>query len=308
MYRHLATETEKMNMLVIKSYWRSLINKIVMVAAVSILALPAADMFPGYASAHSLFIQSGRHHVSEGKASPLFFCYGHHFPVDEAIRREKLSYVRVIAPDKTVEEVSLRDDRSLHSYLIEYKKPGTYVLTAKTNPGYFAIYFDKEERRRHSLKPMSAFADNAAQIVKSMKSSQWAKTYVFCAKTSDPFPKCVGLPLELVPATDVSALKPGDSLEIHVYKDGKPYEGEGWWDATYGGYSTEAEDMCIRLTACKNGKFVVPLSVGGKWFIRYFTKKPASEADKKDFLTEKRTATLVFEVRNARKNPKSDSH
>ena len=33
--------------------------------------------------AHSLYIQSSRYHVSEGKSSPLFFCYGHHIPVDD---------------------------------------------------------------------------------------------------------------------------------------------------------------------------------------------------------------------------------
>jgi uncharacterized GH25 family protein len=265
-------------------------------------------LLPAAAQAHSLFIQSGRHQVSQGKASPLFFCYGHHFPVDGAIDRKKLAYVRVIVPDGRANEIALRDDRSLHSYLVTYEQPGTYALVAETNPGHFAMYTDKRGRQRHSLKPMSAFAGEAAEILSSMRSSQWAKTYVFCETPSDSFPARVGLPLELVPATDLSRLKEGDSLSIQVFNDGAPYTGEGFWDATYNGYSTEAEDMYIPRTACAGGRFVMPVDVSGRWFVRFFTKTPAPEDKRSEYRTEKRTTTLVFEVRNARRRPEIDGH
>jgi uncharacterized GH25 family protein len=172
---------------------------------------------PTEAIAHSLFIQSGRHTVSEGKASPLFFCYGHHFPVDDAVRRKKLSFVQIISPGGNNTQIELRNERSLHSYLVKYDQPGTYALVAETNPGYFAMYIDKKGRKRHSLKPIPSFADKAAEITSSMSSSQWAKTYVFCKTPSVPFPARVNLPMELVPASDVSTLKPGDLIEMHIY-------------------------------------------------------------------------------------------
>jgi uncharacterized GH25 family protein len=267
-----------------------------------------AFMLPTASVAHSLYIQSGRHQVSEGKASPLFFCYGHHFPVDDAIRRQKLAYVRVIAPDGVANEVALRDDRSLHSYPITYEIPGTYVLTAETRPGYFAMYIDKKGRKRHSLKPMDTFADKAQEILSSMRSSQWAKSYVLCGASPKPFPARVGLPLELVPTRDLSQLKKGDRIELQVYNDGQPYDGKGFWDATYTGFSTEAEDLYIQKTPCDAGQFSVPIDVSGRWFIRFYTKTPAPEERQKEYLTEKRTATLVFEVRNERRRPALDSH
>ena len=66
--------------------------------------------------------------------------------------------------------------------------------------------------------------------------------------------------------------------------------------------------MYIQRTLCENGKFKVPIDVAGRWFVRFFSKTPAPEADKGMYLTEKRTTTLVFEVRNARKRPKMESH
>ena len=260
------------------------------------------------AESHSIFIQSGRHQVTQGKASPLFFCYGHHFPVDDAVRRRKLAYVRVIAPDRATSDIALRDERCLHSYLVNYDQPGTYVLVAETTPGYFAMYIDKKGRKRHSLKPMSTFSGRATKILSSMRSSQWAKTYVFCGKPSVPFPARVGLPLELVPATDLSQLKQGDNLSLQIYRDGTPFSGEGHWDATYNGFSTEAEDMYIQRTACTGGNFTVPIDVSGRWYVRFFTKIPAPDADREAYLTEKQTTTLVFEVRNARKRPEVDGH
>lgn len=277
------------------------------ICSVLILTLLFAFL-PATSTGHSLYIQSGRHQVSEGKSSPLFFCYGHHFPVDDAIRRKKLTYVRVFAPDGTASEVTLRDDRSLHSYLISYDNPGTYTLAAETRPGYFAMYIDKKGRKRHSLKPLSTFADKAQEVLTSMRSSQWAKTYVNCASSSKPFPSRIGLPFELVPAGDLSQLKQGEQLELQVYNEGTPYTEEGFWDATYSGFSTEAEDLYIQKTACANGKFAVPIDSAGRWFIRFYSKTPAPEEKKSEYLIEKRTATLVFEVRNPRKRPKVDSH
>jgi len=265
-------------------------------------------LYPPPLAAHSLFIQSGRYEVQKGKGSPLFFCYGHHFPVDEGVRSKKLASVRVIDPDGVPAEIQLRDEKSLHSYEIVYDKPGTYVLTAETSPGYFAMYTDKDGRKRHSLKPLHTFAANAESVQTSMRSSQWAKTYVVSAEPSEPFPAAVGLPLELAPEQDPAGLREGDVLRLRVFSEGVPFRGEGYWDATYGGFSTEAEDMYLQRTAVSGGAFSVPLDAGGRWFVRFFTKTDAPEDRRNDYLTEKRTTTLTFMVRNERRRPKMDGH
>lgn len=262
---------------------------------------------PSLVFAHSLFIQSGRYHVSFGKGSPLFFCYGHHFPVDDAVRRKKLTYVKVVDPEQIETEIALRDEKSLHSYIVDYSKSGTYVLVAETKPGLFAMYTDEKGRKRHSFKPLNTFVETAQSVESSMRSRQWAKSYVVCDEPSRPFPAQIGLPLELVPEQDPSTLKQGDLLTFMVSYDGKPYQGEGFWDATYSGFSTEAEDMYVQRRAVTGGKFTLPIDISGRWFVRFYTKNVSDEGDRADFLTEKRTTTLTFEVRNERRRPKVES-
>lgn len=263
---------------------------------------------PLQAFSHSLYIQSGRYSVEKGKVSPMFFCYGHHFPVDDGVRFKKLRHVKVISPEGDSLEIELRNERTLHSYEVKYKTPGTYVLIAETNPGLFAMYTDKKGRSRHSLKPKHTWVENADTIKSSMRSSQWSKTYVTCEKGSEKFPANVGLLFELVPTRDISELKEGGQLELEVYLNGAPYTGEGTWDATYGGFSTEAEDMFIPRIKLRGGKFTVPLEHGGRWFVRYFTKTDADPKNRSEYLTEKRTATLTFIVRNERRRPQPTDH
>ncbi len=261
-------------------------------------------VYPLTAFGHSLYIQSGRYTVPKGKSSPVFFCFGHHFPIDEGVRAKKLHAIKVIAPDGTTEEIEILDTRSLHSYEVKYEQTGTYTLTAETNPGFYAIYTDKKGKVHHSLKPKHAWIDTAEKIISSMRSSQWTKTYVNCDSPSKAFPANIGLPLELVPVAPIAGLKDGDTLELHVYMNGKPYTGEGFWDASYGGFSTEAEDTFIPRTKIIGGKITVPLKHSGRWFVRYFTKTEAAQENQNDYLTEKRTTTITFLVRNERIRPR----
>ena len=268
----------------------------------------AVGIIPCDIFAHSIFIQSGRYQVQEGKKSPLFFCYGHHFPVDDAVRAKKLRYIKLFEPDGTITDIKVRDEVSLHSYAVEYEKPGTWVLAAETNPGFFAMYIDKKGRKRHSLKPLNTFIDDAQSVTSSMRSSQWTKTYVTCKEPSSSFPAEIGLPLELLPQKDPGLLKKGDSITFRVHYDGKPYPGDGFYDATYNGFSTEAEDMYIQKTAVSGGTFTVSIDEPGRWYVRFYTKTESPEEKRAEYLTEKRTSTITFLVRNERKGPETDSH
>ncbi len=259
---------------------------------------------PAVAAAHSLFIQSGRYQVTKGQQVPLFFCFGHHVPVADAVRREKLAFVRVIDPAGKVNEIALRDEKSLHSYVVHYKESGTYTLVAETVPGYYTIYIDSKGREHHSLKPLYALGDKATKIVTSLRSSQWTKSYVACDRPSVPFSGEVGLPLELIPQQNIFSLQEGDSVVFMVKNEGEPYQGQGFWDATYMGFSTESEDMYFPRTAVSGGQFSLPIEHPGRWFVRFFTKTKAPENKHEAYLEEKRTTTLVFEVRNSRRRPR----
>ena len=255
---------------------------------------------------HSLYIQSSRYLVHEGKRSPLFFCYGHHFPVDDGVRAKKLKSVRVYTPAGEIREVPIRDETSLHSYMVEYDTPGTYVLAAETNPGYYTVYIDKKGRKRQTIKPKSAIMDKAKEVKKSLYSQQYTKTYVVCKTPSKSFPARIGLPLELVPTRDISALKAGEDLELKVYYNGKPYTGQGTWDATYNGFSTESEDYFYPKKVVSGDTVRIHIPRSGRWFVRYFIKIDAAGKDLEKFTRMKHTATLVFQIPNEHKTPEAE--
>ena len=265
-------------------------------------------LLPSTTQAHSLYIQSSRYHVSEGKKSPLFFCYGHRIPVDDGVRAKKLKSVRVQAPSGEVQEISIREETCLQSYMVDYEKAGTYVLSAETNPGYYTVYIDKKGRKRHTIKSMSAVAGQAREIKKSLFSKQYSKTYVVCENPSETFPARIGLGLELVPAKDITALKAGETLELKVFFKGRPYEGPGFWDATYNGFSTEPEDLYYPRREVGGGTVKIFIPRPGRWFVRYFIKTEATGQDRERYLKEKNTATLVFQIPKPRKRPKSSGH
>lgn len=276
--------------------------------AVSLSVMALCLLAAAGAHAHSLFIQSTRYHVHTGKASPLFFCYGHHIPVDDGVRGAKLKSVRVHTPGGEIRDISIRNETCLQSYMVDYELPGTYVLTAETNPGYYTVYTDLKGRERHTIKPKSAIIDGARSVSKSLYSSQYAKTYVVCETPSATFPANVGLPLELVPAKDISTLRPGENLELFIYYHGKPYHGQGSWDATYNGFSTQAEDMFYPRSSVSGEKLSIPILLPGRWFVRYFVKTDAKGAEKEQFTHMKHTATLTFEIPNERKRSRNPEH
>jgi len=257
------------------------------------------------ASAHSLFIQSSRYKVSVGKASPLFFSYGHHLPVDDGVRSKKLKNIIIHSPKGESQKIKIRNETGLHSYMVKYNIPGTWMLTAETNPGYYSVYTDKNGKEVHAIKPMNKIKDRAVEIHTGLYSKQYTKTYVICKTPSASPPARAGLALELVPTSEIFSLKPGDNLDLKVYFNGKPFNGEGTWDASYNGFSTEAEDMFHPQTPVKGSNISIPIPNSGKWYIRYFVKVPAPEAQKEKYRQMKLTSTLVFQVDNERRIPRA---
>ncbi len=279
-----------------------------LVAPVFFSGLVLFCVFAQSSSAHSLFIQSGRYLVKKGDDSPLFFSYGHIVPFGDGVRGEKLADISVSPPDGRRIAVPIRGEKGLQSHMVEYDRVGTWMLTARTAPGYYTVYVDKEGREHHVIKPISAVKEKAAEIVTSYYSKQYAKTCVVCDTPSDgPLP-VAGMELELVPAANLFTVRPGERVEFQVYRDGKPFTGEGTWDATYAGFSTLSEDMFYPKTTVKNGRFAVMIAHPGRWFIRYVVKLDAPESKREEFHQLKLSASFVLQVDNRRRREKKKKH
>ena len=259
---------------------------------------------PQISDAHTLFLQSSRYTLNQGKSSPLFFCYGHYIPVADGVRGKKLNNITITRPDGAIHQPAIRNETGLHSYPVSYDMPGIWMLTAETNPGFYTVYIDKKGRERHVIKPMSKVRDRAEKIITSLYSKQYTKTYVACDTSSGKDFQRAGLDLELVPVNDLFSLKPGGTLELDVFHNGQPYEGEGTWDATYSGFSTLSEDFFHPRTKTTGSRVSIPVPTAGRWFVRYFIKIDAPESERENYRQLKQTATLVFQIDNKRKTPK----
>jgi hypothetical protein len=93
------------------------------VAAAVMIALVSQAAF-----GHTLWIQSSRYRVKKGLAKPMFFGWGHYLPLDDAISGDKLHYIKVFDPAGDCKEKHIREEKSLHSYLVQYDQVGTYCL------------------------------------------------------------------------------------------------------------------------------------------------------------------------------------
>jgi uncharacterized GH25 family protein len=249
--------------------------------------------------AHTLWIQSSRYKVKRGLAKCMFLGWGHYLPLDDAISGNKLRYIKVFDPTGRSSEIPVREEKSLHSYLIKYDQVGTYSLAAETYPGYCSVYRDKAGKTHHAAKPKSDLPE-AEDVQISVLTFQSTKAYVVCEEPSDKVPAPIGLQLELLPLQDPTKLKPGDGLPLEVFFKGKRFEGKGKWVATYNGYSTAGEDYFHKETEIEGGRFKVPITRPGIWFVRFSSKKEAigEEALKCNHLNYK--TTLVFQVSGER--------
>lgn len=253
------------------------------------------------AMAHTMYIQPSHFQVSKGKSSPFFFCYGHRVPVDDGIRAQKLQQVVVIPPGGEARTIVLRDETGLHSCMVDYDMPGTWMVAARTTPGFYTVYLDEKGREHHVIKSLDHVKDKAQKILMSLFVKQYSKSYVVCDKSSNGSMPVAGLDLELVPAADLFSMKPGQTLEIQILKDKKPYEGKGAWSATYAGFSTCSEDMYYPASKVKGSRFSILIDQPGRWFVRYVTGQEAPESKKEQYHELKLSTSMVFQVENQRK-------
>jgi uncharacterized GH25 family protein len=239
------------------------------VAAAVMIALVSQAAF-----GHTLWIQSSRYRVKKGLAKPMFFGWGHYLPLDDAISGDKLHYIKVFDPAGGCKEKHIREEKSLHSYLVQYDKAGTYCLAAETNPGYYTVYKDKDGKTHHATKAKTELPQ-AEDIILSFLTIQSTKTYVVCEEPSHSIPGPAGFQLELASLEDPTKLRAGDDLHLEVLFKGKRFEGKGKWVATFNGYSTEGEDYYHKETEVEGGRFSVPITRQGIWFIRFSFKRKA---------------------------------
>jgi hypothetical protein len=225
-----------------------------------------------------------------GGKTTLYFGFGHHFPLDDFLKRDKLIEFRMMRPDQT--RIDLEPGK--YGFLetqVSFDRPGGHVIGAATRPGYYTM-FEEDGKIRHELGPLKA----RENVILSLYFENYAKALVKVGSTPDgAYQIPVGHALEIMAGRDPFAVEPGDILPLEVRFHGKPAR-YCTVSATYVGFSDD-EAYCWSARTDGRGKTSLRITHQGQWLIRAEVRRPVSAQHKGKALEEKYTAFLSFSIR-----------
>lgn len=223
-----------------------------------------------------------------GARTKVYFGWGHRYPVDDFLSKEKLKDFSLIYPCGKKEKLNPNPGGFLATN-ITFSSEGTYIVTAVLKPGFYTMYVKRGEIH-HKSSPKTGFEG----VILSLYFEQYTKALINVGEGTDSFSQPIGHKLEIIPLKNPRELKVGDFLPVQVLFEGKParfYKVYG----TYAGFSTE-DDFAYATTTNSKGKANIRIMHYGPWLIKTDIKLRAPEELKDKCNKLHYTATLSFEV------------
>jgi hypothetical protein len=194
-----------------------------------------------------------------------------------------------------------RDEDNYSILSLKTGEPGTYVLGVSTKPRMIELsaedfneylahdgVLDVLESRKVEGNLDQSANERYSKHVKTLLQVGEAKT--------DTFSTFLGYPIEIVPQNNPADLGPGDTLKVLVMADGSPAADQLVY-ASYADYHSHDETgghhEAIKTRTNDRGVAEIPISRGGRWYVRLIRMLPVEEAGV-DY--ESNWATLTFEV------------
>jgi uncharacterized GH25 family protein len=250
--------------------------------------------FPTASFAHNLWLNAVDYtpelRERTGAHTKVYFGFGHKYPVQDFMDREKLVEFRLIKPDGSTQQLEPGQGGFLATPLI-LKKQGAHVVSAATEHGFYTMYV-KDGSVRHKL----GSKEGLPAVLLSLYYENYAKALVNVGATENKaFSTPVGHNIEIVPMENPYLKKVGDNLPLQVLHRGRPAP---FCDvsATYVGFSAD-EDYAFSNKTGSDGVSTIRLLAPGNWIVRAVVRKPAAEKLQDKCIEEKYSATLSFEVR-----------
>lgn len=257
-------------------------------------------------SAHSLWINSFESFEHKPGHALVGIGWGHKLPVGDAVTKKiKLDSFNLITPDNKKAALELpklqkdeiyKDDSikitnaDLAMQKIAFEediKKGTYSLELITKPGYFTMYIDNKGKKRLKLKPKTEL-ENIKKVLFSMKHQAFAKSYFNVGKWSSPKP--LGHTLEIVPISDLSNVKVGDTVEMEVLFKGKKISATPSKSEYLIADSSSRGELNPLFSNIVKGKAKVKITHSGQWILT------VKKQDQKE-IAQVNVATLTFNVK-----------
>jgi len=250
--------------------------------------------FAHTADAHDTWLQPRRAEVLPGTIAQLDLTSGEKFPAaDHAIKQERIGVAKARLNGAVLQIAPGSPEKKFLELRVALPDAGIATLWLSLKPHPVSL---GPAEVKHYLAEIDASQAVKQAWTASKPPLQWRELYTKHVKTFVKVgrPKAdrswnqpVGLPLEIVPESDPTALRAGDDLAVRVLKNGAPLAGfslaavrEG---VTRGAFvKTDSE-----------GRAVFKLNRAGKWLLRG-TELRASSRPETEW--ESDFTTMTFEV------------
>ncbi|WP_321530388.1 DUF4198 domain-containing protein [uncultured Desulfuromonas sp.] len=246
-------------------------------------------------SAHNLWLNatdfaptlSGR----AGAHSKIYFGFGHRFPVQDFLDKEKLREFRLTFPDGSQHDLDAEENGFLATPVV-FKKAGGYIVSAATQTGFYTMFSDGDGRMHHKMAGMQGLSN----VVLSLYYENYTKALIDVESSNEQaYATPVGHRIEIVPLENPYLKKAGDTLRLQVLFNGKPAPFCPL-SATYLGFSSK-DEYAFSTKTNSRGIAELRLLQPSQWIVLATLRKPADSDHQGQCLELKYTASLSFSLR-----------
>lgn len=253
-------------------------NLILSVASLLATATPA--------HAHDFWLQPDSFHVMPGQPVPLRILIGD----PEAVEHWETEWRKIVSfqdfgPDTVTDQlatiVPLNGEKpsiDRQDAVVRLHAPGTHMLAFTSNQTRSDLSADKfnpyAEHEGLALSLAKRKADGTTASNGRELYSRWAKVLVQVGRDATPgVSRPIGQTLEIVPARNPYALKPGEPLRLRIWFHGAPLPGASVVLERLG----EGAAHGTPVISDSKGQVVFPIARGGQWKANVVWSYPISD-------------------------------
>jgi uncharacterized GH25 family protein len=232
--------------------------------------------------AHMLWLNVDNYQPDVGEAIHIEIAWGHKFPKDEIIKKERLKCISALDPMGNM--VPLKEV-SEGQYELTVKQKGAYLVSAQINPGVYTKTTDGfKMQTKKGLK-------NAIQCVSY---DMRTKAIIIVGGQVKGLSRNTDDLLDIIPLESPNWLQGGGSLPVKVFFQGKPLFREYLY-ATYAGFSNANETYAFASMLNKEGQTSIKTLEKGVWLVKIPYK--LAYPDPKECDEYYYCSTLTFEIK-----------
>lgn len=269
---------------------------------------------------HTLWINSQESFVYEPAHTSVSLGWGHNIPIDDMLNSQNGKVVikefsisspsgtktSLRVPSASLQEASIKAndfdvyDSDIALQKVSFKKTsekGVYTLEAKSKQTHLTKYIDTKDRKRLKFTSIDK-VKRLKEVIESLRTTRIAKTYFTIGAWKQP--KALNKGLEIIPLSDLSKVKVGDTVEFKVLFYGKNIKAKEPLMASSSNFKTK--DKYEINKKIKKGKAKIKVTSKGQWIVSVHHKENVKDNISLKYLENKVTlvndiTTLTFNVK-----------